>query len=178
MILVTFKCINRFKVLKKYLTHRTHSRNYDYYNYYYCYFYYFDPIILIPYFPNCFFIMRRYYCFKDFMYLFLERGVGKEKEKERNINVWLLLVCLQLGIWPSTRAYALTGNRTGDPLVCRPVLNSLSYPSQGCFSCYCHILNIPLDIVHSFGKFSAIILFLPICLLFQALSWYSLYISM
>ena len=75
--------------------------------------------------------MRRYYCFKDFMYLFLERGVGKEKEKERNINVWLLLVCLQLGIWPSTRAYALTGNRTGDPLVCRPVLNPLSYPSQG-----------------------------------------------
>ena len=25
--------------------------------------------------------------FKDFIYLFLERGEGKEKEKERNINV-------------------------------------------------------------------------------------------
>ena len=29
--------------------------------------------------------------FKDFIYLFLERGEGKEKERERNINVWLLL---------------------------------------------------------------------------------------
>ena len=27
------------------------------------------------------------------MYLFLERGEGKEKERERNINVWLPLVC-------------------------------------------------------------------------------------
>ena len=26
--------------------------------------------------------------FKDFIYLFLERGEGKEKERERNINVW------------------------------------------------------------------------------------------
>ena len=29
--------------------------------------------------------------FEDFMYLFLERGGGREKERERNINVWLLL---------------------------------------------------------------------------------------
>ena len=29
--------------------------------------------------------------FLDFIYLFLERGGGKEKEWERNINVWLPL---------------------------------------------------------------------------------------
>ena len=38
-------------------------------------------------------------CFfkKDFIYLFLERGEGREKERERNINVWLPLTHPQLG---------------------------------------------------------------------------------
>ena len=36
--------------------------------------------------------------FKDFIYLFLERGEGKEKEKERTINVWLPLMLPFLGI--------------------------------------------------------------------------------
>ena len=31
--------------------------------------------------------------FKYFIYLFLERGEGREKERERNINVWLPLSC-------------------------------------------------------------------------------------
>ena len=35
------------------------------------------------------------------------------------------------GIWPSTQACVLTGNQTSDPLVRRPVLNPLSYTSQG-----------------------------------------------
>ena len=30
---------------------------------------------------------------KDFIYLFSERGEGRQKERERNINVWLPLVC-------------------------------------------------------------------------------------
>ena len=34
-----------------------------------------------------------FYSFKDFIYLFLGRGEGREKEGERNINVWLPLVC-------------------------------------------------------------------------------------
>ena len=34
---------------------------------------------------------------------------------------------------PGTQAHALTGNQTGDPLVRRPVLNPLSYTSQGFF---------------------------------------------
>ena len=32
-----------------------------------------------------------FHFFKDFIYLFLERGEGREKERERNINVWLPL---------------------------------------------------------------------------------------
>ena len=64
------------------------------------------------------------------MYLFLERGEGREKERERNINVWLPLACPVLGTWPATHACALTGNPIGDPLVHRPVLNSLSHISQ------------------------------------------------
>ena len=37
--------------------------------------------------------MKKYdfYFFKDFTYLFLEKGEGKEKERERNITVWLPL---------------------------------------------------------------------------------------
>ena len=44
---------------------------------------------------------------KDFIYLFLERGEGREKEKDRNSNVWLPLVCPLLGTWPPTQACAL-----------------------------------------------------------------------
>ena len=67
--------------------------------------------------------------FKDFIYLFLERGEGKERE--RNINMYLPLERPPLGTWPTTQACALTGNPTGDPLIHRPALNSLSYSSQG-----------------------------------------------
>ena len=61
-----------------------------------------------------------------FIYLFI---VGGGRKRERNINVWLLLVCPLLGTWPGNQACALTGNRTSDPLVCRLVLNLLSYTS-------------------------------------------------
>ena len=51
-------------------------------------------------------------------YLFSFRmGKRKEKERERNTHVWLPLACPQPGTWPTTQACALTGNRTGDPLV-------------------------------------------------------------
>ena len=71
---------------------------------------------------------------KDFIYLFLERVEGKEKERERNIIVWLLLMPPTLGTWPAIQACALSGNPTSDPLVHRPVLNPLSYTSQGTFN--------------------------------------------
>ena len=72
-----------------------------------------------------FFLMFVGFCFfyflkKDFIYLFLERGQGREKERERNINVWLLPMWPLLGTWPTTQACALTGNRTGNPLVHSP----------------------------------------------------------
>ena len=70
--------------------------------------------------------------FKDFIYLFLERGEGREKERERNINVWLPLTCPLLGTRPTTQVCALTGNQTGDPLVSGLALNPLSHTSQGC----------------------------------------------
>ena len=76
--------------------------------------------------------LKRFY-----FYLFLERGEGREKERERNTNVWVPFMRPLLGTWPATQACALTGNRSGDPLVwtsnplvCRPALNPLSHTSQ------------------------------------------------
>ena len=69
---------------------------------------------------------------KDFIYLFLERGEGREKEREKNIDAdQLPLIYPQPGTWPTTQACALTGNRTSDLSVCRPVLNPVSHTSQG-----------------------------------------------
>ena len=68
--------------------------------------------------------------FKYFIYLFLERGEGSEKERERNINVQLSLVLSLLRTRPITQACALTGYRTGGPLVCRLALDPLSHTSQ------------------------------------------------
>ena len=65
-----------------------------------------------------------------FIYLLLERGEGRQKERERNINAWLPLVCPPLRTWPTIQACVLTGNRTGDSLARRPMLNPRSYTSQ------------------------------------------------
>ena len=76
----------------------------------------------------------KFYCAlfkKDFIYLCLERGEGKEKERERNINVWLPLMRPPLGTWPTTQPCALTGNQNSDPFVHKPALNPLSHISQG-----------------------------------------------
>ena len=64
--------------------------------------------------------------------IFRERK-GRRK-RERNINVWLPLACFLLGTWPAAQVCALIGNRTSNPLVCRPVLNPLTHTSQGFFS--------------------------------------------
>ena len=69
--------------------------------------------------------------FKDYIYLFLDRGEGREKERERHVIVWLPLMCSLLGIWSTIQACALTGNWTSVPLVCRLALNLLNHTSQG-----------------------------------------------
>ena len=58
--------------------------------------------------------MTIYFLIFKKIYLFLERGEGREKERERNSNVWLPLTSPQLGIWPATQACALTENRTSN----------------------------------------------------------------
>ena len=66
--------------------------------------------------------------FLRFLKKILERWEGKERE--RNINVWLPLMCPQLGTWPATQACALTGNQTSDPLICRLALNHWGTPAS------------------------------------------------
>ena len=65
--------------------------------------------------------------FKEFTYLFLESG-----EKGRETAMCGCLSCAPYwgpGLQP--RHVPLTGNRTCDPLVRRPVLSPLSHTSQG-----------------------------------------------
>ena len=71
-----------------------------------------------------------FFLLKNFIYLFLERGKGREKERERNINR-LPLACPLLGTRPTTQACARTRNQTGKLPVLRPALNPLSHTSQG-----------------------------------------------
>ena len=73
-----------------------------------------------------------YFTFFKRFYLFIFRDRGREREKEgEKLDVWLPLARPQLGTQLVTQACALTGNRTGDPLICRPALNPLSHTSQG-----------------------------------------------
>ena len=90
--------------------------------------------------------------FKDFIYLFLERGEGKEKERERNISMWLPFTHLLPGPWPATQACALTRNRTSDPLVRRPALNPLSHTSQGCSRVFNSLESHLLEFFENLGK--------------------------
>ena len=54
-----------------------------------------------------------------------------EGEREGEKHVWLPPTRPHLGTRPATQACALTRKRTHDPLVHRPLLNPLSYTSQG-----------------------------------------------
>ena len=72
--------------------------------------------------------------FKNFIYVFLDRGEGREKEGERHINVWFPLT--PPPHWTATQACALTRNQTGNPLVCRPKLNPLNHTSLGSCSIF------------------------------------------
>ena len=68
--------------------------------------------------------------FKRF-YLFVFRERGREGERKEEKHQCVIASGPKLGTCPATQACALTGNQTGDPLILRPLLNPLSYISQG-----------------------------------------------
>ena len=72
-----------------------------------------------------------FYFFKDFIYLFVERGKGREKERERNINVWLPLAHPPLGTWPTAQACALDWESNRRPFNSQASTQPLSHTSQG-----------------------------------------------
>ena len=79
---------------------------------------------------------------KDFIYLFIEREGKGGRNKGRETSMCGCLSCAPLlGTWPTTQAGALTGNRTGDPLVCRLAINPLSHTSQGLYELYLESLS-------------------------------------
>ena len=55
--------------------------------------------------------------------------------------MWLPLKRPLLGAWPTTQAWALTGNLIGNPFVCRPMLNPLSYARAVDFFSYPHMVE-------------------------------------
>ena len=79
---------------------------------------------------------------KKFKNLILERGEGREKEMERNIDVRkkcqlaAFLYVPQPGTKPTAQACALTGDGTGDLLLCGMKPNQLSHTDQGYFKFY------------------------------------------
>ena len=72
-----------------------------------------------------------FFSFFKIFYLFIFREGGREGERGGVKHQCMVASRPLLGTWPATQACALIGNRTSDPLVCRPVLNPLSYTSQG-----------------------------------------------
>ena len=74
-----------------------------------------------------------HYLLFKILFIYFQKGEGREKERERNTSVWLLLKHPPPGTQPTTQACAPTGNWTGGPLVCSPALDPLSHSSQGCY---------------------------------------------
>ena len=67
-----------------------------------------------------------------YLFIFRERGREREREREKHQCVVASHTPPTGGTtWVATQACAMTGNRTGDPLVHGLVLNPLSHTSQG-----------------------------------------------
>ena len=67
---------------------------------------------------------------------------------------WLPLSHPYLGSWPTTEAFAQTGNQTSNLLVCKPSLNPLSHTSQGYMldiMFFLHCLEISNKRAHGFN---------------------------
>ena len=65
--------------------------------------------------------------------MFREKRMEGEREGEKHQCVVASQAPPPLRAWPATQARTLTGNRTSDPPVHKPVLNPLSHTSQGEF---------------------------------------------
>ena len=94
-----------------------------------------------------------------FIYLFIwERGregrkIGTETSMcERYID-WLPLTHPQLWTWPTTLACAMTGNWTGDLVVCRLVLNLLEPHQPGLESFHFIIVSFTFPFLGSLSHF-------------------------
>ena len=75
-------------------------------------------------------LTKLFVCFFKVLFIFRERE--REGEREGMKHQCVVASCTPLrGTWPATQACALIRNRTSDPLVCKPLLNPLSYTSQG-----------------------------------------------
>ena len=70
-----------------------------------------------------------FFFFLRFHLFFREKG--REGEREGKKHLLFASRMPQLGTWPATQACAVTGNQTGNLLVCRLMLNPLSHTSQG-----------------------------------------------
>ena len=79
-----------------------------------------------------------------YIYLFLERGEGRKRGRET------LIGCFSYSSEPTTQAHALTGDRTGDLLLCGMIPNQQSHASQGGSICS---LSLPAIFV-LFGLFN------------------------
>ena len=81
--------------------------------------------------------------FLKILFIFEDRGrEGETLVCERYIDR-LPLSHPQMGTWPTTQPCALTGNRTGDLLVPRWVLNPLSHTSKGVEDYFLRPLSLP-----------------------------------
>ena len=77
---------------------------------------------------------------KDFIYLLLERGEGKEKEKHwcgRETSIGYLPYVPPPETELATQACALTGNQTGNLPLCGTMSHQLSHTVQGWSALYC-----------------------------------------
>ena len=82
---------------------------------------------MIWYIPN----LEISFFFKILFIYFEREGKGGRKRGRETSMCGCLSRTPLLGTWPNTQACALTRNRTGNLLVCRPTLNPLSYTNQG-----------------------------------------------
>ena len=80
--------------------------------------------------PSFFFFLICEFLKRFYLFIIFREGKG-ERKRGRETSMCACLLQPLLETWPATQAWALTGNRTSDPLVHWPALDPLSHTSQG-----------------------------------------------